>query len=352
MAMIKSSSADISARTAYHQVRRAQGLIASYRNFQAGDLAQYLERDTFNQMADRLSSHYFLRSKGLLIFEQVKELYLSLLVLAPVLQRLPLSYKFDWHRGHLLSFLRIQSGGRIGRHHVAVRHVERIYAPDQLATNMAELGIHDAVMTAVVRDIYRRHACGKTLKDKLANQLFDPMLMIKERYGFEFRFANQLIRMEKEPFAGSTDLRRDRLTLLDFEVKSVVHRGRRALEILVSDDYVRQFRTQVDSILNSRSDPEYKLLVVDNIMRDFIERTRSARSGLNQMQELKVWLTNSLRRLSATLPAAKELPNRFINLWLQRVDSRLHLKKPNFFLDPYDVPENTYRTFFSPFREV
>lgn len=352
MVMIKPTTEVLPVRTAYYHVRRAQCLIASYRNFQAGDLVRYLERGTFNQMAERLTNHYFLRSKGLLIFDQVKELYLAHLVLAPVLQRLPLSYKFDWHRGHLLSFLRVQSGGRIGRHYVSVRDRERVYDPAQLAANMAELGIHDTEMIAVVHDLYRRHAGGTALKDMLAHQLFDPILMFKERRGFELRFANQFIRMEKEPFDGSIDLRRDSLMLLDFDVKSIVHRGRRAMEIRVADDTVRQFRSQVDSVLNSRSAPEYKLLVIDNLMRDFVERTRSAKSGLKQIKELKAWLTRSLRRLSATLPAAKELPDRFINLWLKRVSGQLYFKKPNFFMDPHDVSEHIYTNFFSPYREV
>ena len=40
------------------------------------------------------------------ILALVHELYVVSLILAPVLQRLPLSFRFDCHLGHLLAFFR------------------------------------------------------------------------------------------------------------------------------------------------------------------------------------------------------------------------------------------------------
>ncbi|HMN14517.1 MAG TPA: hypothetical protein PKD55_19545, partial [Bellilinea sp.] len=149
---------------AFHLVRRAQAAIAGYRHFGDGDLSRYLERDSFQTMATRLADHFFHRSAGLALHAQVSALYLCLLIMAPILQRLTLSAKFDWHRGHMVSFFRVNASGRNKRFHFATRILERSYRPEELAANLDLIGIHDAGMVAVLLDLYRRHAGGSTLK--------------------------------------------------------------------------------------------------------------------------------------------------------------------------------------------
>ena len=176
MPTIEFRSAVTKERTAFAMLCRAQASIASYLHFGMGDLTKYLERDAFQMVATRLADHYFHRSKDLAIYGQVVELYLALLILAPILQRLPLSCRFDWHRSHVLGFIRINASRRIGRFYIAIRQVARSYQPDLLAANLEQIGIHDAGMVEVLQDLYRRHAGGRTLKDLLAHQLFDPIL--------------------------------------------------------------------------------------------------------------------------------------------------------------------------------
>lgn len=351
MATIVSKSDRVADNTAYHLVRRAQASIASYQHFGGGDLNQYLARDSFAQMAARLADHYFHRSKDLQSYKQVAEIYMVLLVMAPILQRLPLSFKIDWHRGHLLSFVRINSNGRGGRFYVAVRQVERSYQPDLLAANLEAMGIHDAAIVVVLLDLYRRHCGGSTLQHRLAHQLFDSIILATEKQGYELRFANQMLRMEKGRFDGSIDLRHESLTLLDYSLRSVEHKGGYGLEILISYACIAEFRLHVERIMNAAASPEYKLTSVKGRISDFVERTRSARSAKPQILELKHWLGNKVRSLAATNKEAKTLPELLINLWLQRVDSSLYFKEPNFFLNYKQYDEKTFIKLFSPYRE-
>lgn len=352
MVMIASNAESMLDRTAYHLVRRGQASIANYQQFNTGDLSKYLERDAFLTVAERLAHTYFHKSTGLTLHDNVVELYQALLVMAPILQRLPLSFKVDWHRGHLLGFIRTHVNGKAGRFYAAIREVERKYQPDRLAANLEALGIHDVDFVAVLQDLYRRHCGGTTLQHRLAHQLFDPVLMHSDKQGFELRYGNKFLRLEKQPFEGSVDLRHQSLEVLDYSINSVQHNGGYHLSIDISESCLSAFRLSMKRILESKASPEYKLSAAETKIHDFVERTRTARSALQQAKELKIWLANKLRGLSGTVPEAGLLPHRMLILWSQRVDGDLYLKRPNFFLDPKDTDEKTYLKFFSPYREI
>lgn len=351
MAIIRSSTKILAENTAYYLMRRGQASIAGYRHFGNGDLSMYLERDSFQIMAKRFADHFFHRSAGMAIHAQVVELYHALLILAPILQRLPLTCRFDWHRGHLLGHFRNNTSGKIGRFHITSREVVRTYQPDLLAANLEAIGIHDASIVEVLLDFYRRHAGGTALKDLLAHQLFDPIIMASQKHGFELRYGNRLLRLEKGAFDGAVDLRKQGFTVRDFHIRSLKNREGRYLEITISDERLSGFRQRIKAVITSSASPEYKLTIIENRLRDFVEQTRHARSALPQIQELKIWLANQLRGLAGTSKAAILLPNLLVNLWLQRADFRRYIKSPTFFLDPAIIDEKTYLTFFSPYRE-
>jgi hypothetical protein len=352
LATISSKAEVIVERTGFYLVRRAQASIAGYRHFDDGDLAKFLERDTFLNLADELAEHFFHRSKNLAIYEDVRSMYLVHLIIAPVLQRLPLSAKYDWHRGHLLSCCRVNCGCRRKRYHFSCRTIARSYQPDQLAVNLDLLGIHDAGMVAVLLDLYRRHAGGTAMKDMLAHQLFDPILLMNQKEGHELRYGNTLYRFEKEKFASSLDLRRAPAIVSDFQIRSLAHDGGSHLEIMISDACLSKFRERVKSILNESGNPGYKRKQLEQCVRGFVEQTRYARSGKVQLLDLTKWLGNKLNKLAATSHDIKDVPHLLINLWLQRADHNLHVKAPNFFLDPTLHTKGTYLSFFSPYREV
>ncbi|HEY4744944.1 MAG TPA: hypothetical protein VIH45_09825 [Desulfuromonadaceae bacterium] len=352
MATINLHATSQSNQTAYRLVRRAQASIAGYRHYDDGDLARYLERDSFQTMAELLAQHYFHRSTDLALYGQVQALMTVLLVMAPILQRLPLSSKFDWHRGHIVGWFRRHANGRVARFHCGIRTIERVYDPALFAANLEAIGLHDAAMREVLCDLYRRHAGGTTLKDQLAHQLFDPVTMLNMREGFELRHANRFYRLEKVPFADSTDLRLTPADVLDYQVHSVAHHNGHHLEIMIAEHVLVEFRAAIKSITAMSASPQFKVSLIADRIRDLVERTRPARSALPQIRILKTWLAHKLRPLSGTTTDAKRLPDLLLNQWLQRVDHRLHLRAPNFFLSPDKVDRKTFTAFFSPYREV
>lgn len=352
MATIRQRTEQLHVGMAYHLVRRAQAAIAAYRHFGQGDLSKYLERDAFGTLAQRIAEYFFSKSRNLAIFGQVLELYRVLLVMAPILQRLPLSAHFDWHLGHILGWFRRNATGRVQRFYFQNRCLEMGYQPGLLEANLETLGIHDGGMVAILLDLYRRHAGGVTLKDRLAHQLFDPILMSGAKSGYELRIASGLYRLEKSHFEHAIDLRERSATVLEFVIHTVENRKGWHLEIQLSEARLAKFRADVKRILNSTAAPVRKVLLIEGCIRDFMETARWARSARPQMDELRRWLANKLRPLAATLPEANHLPGRLTTLWFQRVDGKLYVKEPNFFLDPKLIEEKTYIVFFSPFREV
>jgi hypothetical protein len=351
MPVIRLRSETIAERTAYHAVRRAQGSIAQYCHFRDGDLSRYLSRDSFATVAGRLADKYFHKSRGMAIWEMATEIYHVLLIMAPIVQRLQLSTKYDWHRGHVLSWFRVQCSNRRKRYH-AVREIERAFQPDLLGTNLAQLGVHDSAMMETILELYRRHCGGRTLKDLLAHQLFDPIIMMNVREGYELRHGNRLYRLEKDQFAGSVDIRTQLVSILDFSLTSSAHKTGRFLEVRMADVVLKQFQDAIKSILDMPAAPQFKLQRIEVRIRDLVERTRPARSAWPQVLELKRWLGHKLQKLAGTVPEAKLLPHLLANLWLQRSDHRLHLKSPSFFYDISKYDEKTYLMFFSPYREV
>lgn len=338
-------------RTAYTLVRRAQAAIAGYRHFGPDDLCRFLERPAFEVVATKLAAKYFYRSTNLALYQAAINLYVLYLIVAPVLQRIRYSTKLDWHSGHILSWFRRYCAGRPGRVHVAVKEIPRIYAPDMLLANLEALGLHDGEFNALLLDQFRRGYGEPTVQGRLLNTLFDPLMMLAEREGFDLRLGNRYFRAEKEPFPGSSDLRRGFLPVGNYRVGVRNHASGQHLEIRISDERLHTFRQAIKEILKGKAEPAYKYRLVREEIRDFVEKTRFARSAEPEVVELKQWLQTKLRSLSGTDRKFKELPDFLVKSWFDRGDHRFYLSRPNFFLDHSTVPEEVFLTFFSPYRE-
>lgn len=347
MAML-TSKAEI---TAYQAVRRTQATIAAALHFNKGDLSKLLERETFQIMAHRLATQFFHKSADCALFDMAQELYLGLLIMAPLLQRLPSSTKCDWHRGHLLGWIRRNASGTVKRYYFGIRTIERTYDPTRLRANLESMGCHDTSMIEFLLELYRQHYGGNTLRSRLAHQLFDPIMLFDQKQGFELRHGNCLIRLEKAPFVGCVDLRQESATLLDYRIQLEPHRGGQHLLISIDDGLLADFRNSVKALMHAGMSPERKLELVDARINDLTERVRQARSAKPQILKLKRWLRDTLRRLAGTKAEANLLPDIFMNRWLQRADHRLYLSGTSFYFTPHKIDEKTFRSFFSPYRE-
>jgi hypothetical protein len=320
--------------------------------FNNGDLSKLIERETFQIMAYRLATQYFYKSADHALFEMAEELYLGLLIMAPLLQRLPSSTKLDWHKGHLLGWIRRNASGTVKRYYFGIRTIARTYDPARLRDNLESMGCHDTTMIALLLELYRQHYGGYTLRSRLAHRLFDPIMLLDQRQGFELRHGNRMIRLEKEPFEGCIDLRHESATLLDYRIQLEPHRGGQHLLISIADETLADFKNSVKALLYASMPPERKLALINGRINDLTERIRQARSAKPELLKLKRWLRDKLRRLAGTKAEANLLPDMLMNHWLQRVDHHLYTSDTSFFFSPHKVDEKLFTTFLSPYLEV
>lgn len=352
MATIKLLKEKLEQNTAYYHLRRGQSHIASYLHFRTGSLNHYRKSASFRLMAGRLAAKYFSLSRELALYQEIIELYTALLIMAPILQRIPLSMRFDWHTGHVLSLFRADCSRRRNRIFYACREIPCEYAPETLSANLEQLGIHDAIMVKWLHKLYDRHIGGRGLQHTLANQLFDPIMLLHEMTGRELRIGNRLHRLENAEFHGCVDIRRNPAVVFDYLMRCVDDAKGRHIDIKLSDAAISRFKRRITNILAQSNSPALKEKLITNAIDDFSMRSRWARSALEQILEIKSWLGGKLTALSATRADVRRLPDILVNTFLMKVDTELYLKAPNFFLDRNSVIEKTYLNIFTPYREV
>lgn len=237
----------------------------------------------------------------------------------------------------------------------AVQSVNRRcgYAPDTLSANLQHLGIHDAVTVRWLHKLYDRHAGGRGLQHTLANQLFDPIMLLHEMTGHELRIGNRLHRLARTKFPESTDLRRNHAVVFDYLVSCVDDAKGRHVDIKLTDDAINRFKHHVTNILAQSNAPAIKEELLLTAIADFYMRSRWARSAIEQILALKSWLAGKLTALSGTRAEVRHMPNMLVNTYLMKGDTNLYLKAPNFFLNrDCCVDEKTFLNIFTPYREV
>lgn len=207
-------------------------------------------------------------------------------------------------------------------------------------------------MVKVLHKLYDRHTGGKGLQHTLANQLFDPIMLLHEMKGHELRIGNQLHRTEKTVFSGCIDLRRKRAAVFDYLLLYVNDANGRHTDIKLSEAAINRFKRRVKNILTQPNSPIIKEKLITSAISDFSMRSRWASSAFDQIMELKSWLAGMLTALSATRVDVRYLPEVLVNTFLQKVDKELYLKAPNFFFNRDSVDEATYLNIFTPYREV
>jgi len=93
------SGGNIAGNASYHLVRRAQARVAGQQHFTEDELYDIRERDSFLNIARICRDKYFHHSEGLQVSDHISELYIDVLVMAPILHKISHSMKFDWSKG-------------------------------------------------------------------------------------------------------------------------------------------------------------------------------------------------------------------------------------------------------------
>jgi hypothetical protein len=339
--------------TDFDLVARSQAEIACIQHFRDGRLSRYLEALSFNNMAYGIAEKYFYNSRDKAIYDHAARVIRALLIIAPVVQRQPLTVRFDWQPGHVLSHFRFYTKGNIRRFHFGVRCVERSYAPTLLIANLESMGIHDSMFVDELVELYDRYDAriNRTLQHKLADLVFDPVLMHGLQTGFELRQGNVFYRLGKQPFEGSSDLRYTWGTVMQYSIRTRENKqGGRYMEIRLTDKYLEDVRVRFKDALAGDNSPPAKVRFLYRIVFDVVQVARWAGSADHQISELSQWLTKQVSSLAGTMPAAYGVPKRLFSLWTEQRDNRLLFKVPNFFLYPDKVERDVYMNFFNPFR--
>lgn len=228
----------------YINLRKKQAKIVQYQIFDNGILFNYLQQKEFENFARLLADKYFHKSKDLIIFENVLELYNFYLVIAPILQRIVYSFKLDWNRSHFLSLLRKNLAFNVNRKFLRVRQLERQVDPEILELNLRELGIKDKPFIDVAKDLFLRNYNTIGVRGKLANCIFDPIMFLFKRDEFEIRRGNELLKLEKRPFKNSIDIDLESVCFWDYEIKRQKDKKARKgyLEIKIRPEVIRDFK--------------------------------------------------------------------------------------------------------------
>ncbi len=339
--------------TDYDLVARSQAEIGCIQHFRDGRLSRYLEALSFNNMAYGIAQRYFHNSSNMAIYDHAARVIRALLIIAPVVQRQHLSVRFDWQPGHVLSHFRFYTKGNISRFHFGVRCIDRSYAPELLIANLASMGIHDSLFVDELVELYDRYdaKADRTLQHKLADLIFDPILMHGLQTGFELRHGNILYRLEKKPFESSSDLRYAWGTVMQYSIRSCENKlGGKYMEIRLSDEYLETVRVRFKDALAGNNSPAAKVRFLYRIIFDVVHVARWAGSADQQISELSQWLSRQICSLAGTMPSAYDVPKRLYTLWVEKLDNRLLFKVPNFFLYPDKVERDVYMNYFNPFR--
>jgi hypothetical protein len=320
--------------------------------FRDGELLERFESPVTTAYAERLARRFFPKTESLGVWSEIVSLYKALLVLAPVMQRQRHIFKIDMHRGHVLTMIGRVANKRGRKFHISYRKESRVLDEGRLRRNLESLSVMDTIfIETVLIDLFRTNYAQECARGRLANVLFDWIMFFGKGDGSHIRIGNSFLRLEQEAHDGSVDIREEDALVWDYRIRYLTVDDIGHINILLSEDCMKSFRDQIKAILRANASPAYKIILIENAIRGFVDAARFARAALLQILEMKRWLQQKLRRLSGTEKNARILPEKLLKLFQERLARSYYSNKPNFFWDPNRVPEDIFMNFFSPYRE-
>lgn len=322
-------------------------------------LYQLLEKKEVDSFAQKLTEKFFPKSlqKNLEIANIVVDLYKAFLVLAPILQKIPYSYKLDWSRGHLLSFFRATMNKRVNRKYVSVYTKERTRDTDKLRLKLNQLGITEYKFADFLCELFVKNYDLPFLRGKLANCIFDPIMFYNEFEGYGVRIGNKFVRLEKRKYPGAINIEEQPIEILDYKIQRTskkIQTGKKVdlkttLEITLSENENKRIKEKIKRITESENSVAKKIILLDHVCNDFIQTHKYAKDIFYQLVEIDRYLQKKAKRIAAQDKRVKLIS--LTGKYNKHKSTRLLFKKPNFFWNDKDVAENVYINYFSPYRE-
>ena len=361
--------------------------IARCLRFYDRDLMEVAQSAPCRAVAYRAAEHYFHKSRLSGIYGDMVLMFQCLFTMSPILQRQHNSMGFDWHTGNILTWFRVNTSMNVGRFYFSCEEHARVPDPLLLHKNLSHLNINDNKFSDTLEMLFRAYFGRHSVSGMLANTLFDPIMLCQLGDQNTLRVGNRLFRLEKRPFEGCIDLRKQSAVVLSYRIyrnewKETVsisrveqqpsgkkHRlktktvPRRKLDISIDEQHITDFKQFVKMVLKSGLSVKYKIAVLDRRVGAFMYSVRHARDGFDQVVNLKRWLRHRLEPLCAQADQkAKKrpdklyalihhLPDIMVTKFTNQADYKRYYRRPNFFYDPHAHDETTFIGFFSPYRE-
>lgn len=349
-------------QAAYYRLCRLLAKYVRFGEFHGRELYEAMQRPAVKLFAELAVKKYFNRGEDTMkVKRDMVVMYQTLLVMAPILQRIPRSLHLDQHRGHVLTWLRMYAGGNAKRRYVTVKEIEREHNPAILTKRLEQIGIHDRTFTKVLVALFRAYYWRDTVAGNLARLLFDPIMIDVPRDRHVLRIGNRIFTMHKMAVRKALNLNRSPLTLFDYEIRYDSSAVQNKLTITLSPAAVAAFKSKIRGIMSRTADPKYKIEEIETAIEKFTEQAKWAKDDREGVIELKGWLWRTMQPLTEKKPDkgstpldVKHIPNVLVNRWFQKRAGTTgrFIARSNIFYALDDIEPDTFLNFLSPYREV
>jgi hypothetical protein len=383
-------------KAAYYQLSRLLARQVRIGEFHGRELYDAMQRPAVRLIAELAVKKYFNRGEdSMKVKKDMRLMYQALLVMAPILQRIPRSLHLDQHRGHVLTWLRVYAGGNARRRFVSVEEVKRIHKPAMLIKRLERLGIHDRTFCKVLAALYRAYYWRDTVAGSLARIIFDAVMIEVPRDRHVLRIGNCIYTLHKQGGSKTVNMNKVPFVIFDYAVRYDPAADKNKMTITLSPAAVASFKKKIRGVMARQADPKYKIEEIEEAIEKFSERSKWAKDTWDAIIELRDWLWKTMQPLAtpqtdtktpkvsqkhpreetakgrekAHAAMKKELkaeaaalkvdishvPNTIVNKWKQkRVKITGLIRARNNVLYDLDrsVDRKDFMNFLSPYREV
>lgn len=316
---------------------------------------RYVERDSFQKVADTLVARYMPRSaaKQLEIADVFRELFTTWLVLAPLSNQARGYWRPWWCPGVVMSWLRTEIN-RFQR--PCLGRIPFDWASAKVAPGALAARIQDGAFIAHAESLLG-HAVGDTLRASFAKYVMGGLVwradaelalaVAREHQAGLMWHENELWLLARKPFNADgvawVDLRETPVDILAWSVK--VAEGK--LQARMSEQTVRRMKDSVRAALATDASAEHKLRQINTPTKSFYHWARYAFDAKQQAAELEAWIWRRVSR--HILQHSPKLRGQYFDLKTAQWDAHLHFGRASYLLDR-DVRDEAWLNIWNPRR--
>jgi len=341
----------------YPHIRKKQFYLAKLQEYNDPELMSFYNHACCENFAQILTEKFFPKATQKALGPEIKELYKIYLTLSPIIQKVKYSWKIDYSEAIFMSILRKNINKRTARYHIKITELERPLELKALKEGFEKAKISAPEFLEKVSESYLFHYRAPYLRGSLANRIFDPFIFFEAGEGFRLRKSNQIIRLEKNKFTDSIDIRHAAVTIgkYNIQLQGTKKGDASYLHTTIAEKEIEKFKGKILITLEDKNEPGKKLEQCKSIIFDFTENIKYAVSDIEGIFQLKQWLKNKnvIRKLAINTKEYMELPELLQQQYEEKnTQKRMFFTKPNFFWTPEEIKKEQYLNFFSPYSEI